>query len=407
MPRSHVLFVDGDADLLQGLRDALRRRRREWDLTFVATAEEALQVLAAQPCDILVTEWRLPQMAGAELLSTAAQHFPAVSRVMLTGQTERQPMLLAHQLAHQTLTKPCATADLQTVLERLLLARERASSQKVRALVGRVTQLPTVTWVHNELLRALRQEACRVDDLAAIVERDPSLTTKVLQLANSICFGEHERLRSVLAATRYLGLEHLAALVMLAQTLQLVDQLPAGHPFDVTRWQRHSMACAALARQRCVEPDHADEAYLAGLLHDLGHVVFRLVCADEWAEILRRHALKEWSVQDGERSVLGVGHAEVGAHLLACWGFEPALVAAVARHHGHAGLLGEALPSPGMQAVIQATRQAQWILDGMDHLPPADDPLRAWLLARTSPDAHDVSRLDELITLLRQPVQAQ
>ncbi|MEA2290412.1 MAG: hypothetical protein QOD55_2409, partial [Solirubrobacteraceae bacterium] len=80
-----ILFVDDDPNVLEGLRDALRSRRREWRMVFVDGGESALAELERDAYDVVVSDMRMPVMDGAELLSRVRRHQPHTVRIVLTG----------------------------------------------------------------------------------------------------------------------------------------------------------------------------------------------------------------------------------------------------------------------------------------------------------------------------------
>ena len=80
-----VLFVDDERLILEGLRDLLRPRRREWQMRFFASAEEALRELACRPADVVVTDLRMPGMDGVTLLQEVSRIAEATVRIVLSG----------------------------------------------------------------------------------------------------------------------------------------------------------------------------------------------------------------------------------------------------------------------------------------------------------------------------------
>ncbi|MGD0835128.1 MAG: response regulator [Polyangia bacterium] len=88
-----ILFVDDDPSILDGLRNALRPQRREWDMTFALGPEEALAKIAAQSFDVVVSDMRMPHTDGATLLAKVKQLQPRAVRIILTGQTEQESVM--------------------------------------------------------------------------------------------------------------------------------------------------------------------------------------------------------------------------------------------------------------------------------------------------------------------------
>jgi HD-like signal output (HDOD) protein/CheY-like chemotaxis protein len=401
MNRKRILFVDDEHDLLQGVRDALRRQRKVWDMHFVTSGQEALALLKTQSFHLMVSDMRMPGMDGAELLTAVAKCYPAMSRIVLTGQATRGQLTRASGLAQQILSKPCDAATLQATIEGLLTAQASANDERVQRLVGRVTSLPSIRWVHQELLAAASSPHFDTGQFAAILETDPGLTVRVLRLSNSACFGGHERLHSVAAAVSYLGMEQVIALVIAAQTFQLLDRKPDDHPFDAVAWQRQAMRLAELARHLCPDPGHAEDAYIAGLLHSVGKVVFMLACPEPFAQALRLVDQEGITESEAEGRAIGVFQEDVGAHLLSCWAFDPAIIAAVAQQHQATPDTSAAdLPSAHPHAVVRATRSANRILEGLRGQPDNATDLREWLLGQEGLPQMEPIKFDRLVDLL-------
>src|SRR5450755_4506465 len=102
-----LLFVDDEPNVLQGLQRQLRPMRNEWDMHFVENGQKALDFMAAQPVDIVVSDMMMPGMDGAQLLSEVVRRHPQTVRLILSGHAEREAVLRLVGPAHQYLSKPC------------------------------------------------------------------------------------------------------------------------------------------------------------------------------------------------------------------------------------------------------------------------------------------------------------
>lgn len=337
MSSARILFVDDEPTVLQGLRDSLRRRRRVWDMVFANGGAEALERLKDGEFDVIVSDMRMPGMDGASLLETVRTQYPDISRIVLSGHSEQDQMLRASKVAHQFLSKPCDRQVLQNTLEQMIAARELAGRREVREMVGRISSLPAVGSIHRELMAASGSENCRMDAIASILERDSGLMIRVLQMANSAFHGRLTELNTAVDAIEVLGLDQIRALVISAQLFQELERSCAIEHFDVRAWQVHSLISGRLASLLCMDPSVSDQAFVAGLLHDIGTVVFVLCRPDDFAELLRSKTQNGSDRVDLERQLMGFCHDEVGAYLLAVWGICPSIANAVRKHHCAAG----------------------------------------------------------------------
>ncbi len=75
-PSLHVLFVDDEQAILDGLRNSLRKERKRWDMSFALGGQQALEAMKQTPADVVITDMRMPGMDGAELLRQIQRDFP-------------------------------------------------------------------------------------------------------------------------------------------------------------------------------------------------------------------------------------------------------------------------------------------------------------------------------------------
>jgi DNA-binding NtrC family response regulator len=115
-----VLFVDDEPNLLDALRRMLSPMRKQWEMEFVSSGREALRHLSETEYDVLVTDVRMPEVSGIELLTEALRFYPQVVRIVLSGTADQGLTLRSIPLAHQYLMKPCSTAVLRATIENAL-----------------------------------------------------------------------------------------------------------------------------------------------------------------------------------------------------------------------------------------------------------------------------------------------
>jgi DNA-binding NarL/FixJ family response regulator len=261
-PVNHLLFVDDDRHVLDGLMRLLRRRRG-WKLTFAASGEAALQVLAEQPIDVVVTDMRMPGMDGAELLTLVQAQYPHVARVVLSGHTEDDAAIRSLTVAHQFLAKPCDTGMLTATLERLTAVPTADRARRVR--VAGVRVLPTPAASHDALMALLHAAAPSAEPIARVVERDVALSARLLHAVSSPFFGHSGRYPSIGDAVVKLGTTLLRELARCGALCRRVDGSEATR---LERANARAVGLGAAAAERV--PERRADAYAAGLLHDIG-----------------------------------------------------------------------------------------------------------------------------------------
>ena len=139
----------------------LRPKRNEWHMTFVGSAQAALDALKAEPCEVVVTDMRMPGMNGAELLEVVQREYPDTIRLILSGQAETESVMKALGVSHQFLSKPCDAEILQGTISRAFALRDLAGSDSVKALVARINKLPALPATYQKLIEVLGEAQLR------------------------------------------------------------------------------------------------------------------------------------------------------------------------------------------------------------------------------------------------------
>ena len=155
MTSLHVLFVDDEQAILDGLRNSLRKERKRWDMTFALGGQQALEEMKKTPADVVITDMRMPGMDGAELLRHIQRDFPAAARIVLSGQAERESIMRALPVTHQFLHKPCDGETLRAVIEQTHALHKLMQNPALTALVGKLERIPGGA-VHLHRARAPR-----------------------------------------------------------------------------------------------------------------------------------------------------------------------------------------------------------------------------------------------------------
>jgi len=116
----NILFVDDEVRLINGLRRMLFRQRDSWGMYFALSGFEALDILSKNSIDILITDMRMPQMDGAELLVKIVEKYPGVIRIILSGHSDEELILKSVRTAHQFIAKPVSAEILVNSINRAM-----------------------------------------------------------------------------------------------------------------------------------------------------------------------------------------------------------------------------------------------------------------------------------------------
>jgi HD-like signal output (HDOD) protein/ActR/RegA family two-component response regulator len=331
-----VLFVDDDSFVLDALQRLLHNMRHEWDMRFAASGEQALRFMAESPADIVISDMRMPHMNGAELLNLIVARHPKTIRIILSGYADLESILECVAGTHQFVAKPCDGETLRGIIRRSLEMDVWLNNDKLQTLVSQLGTIPSLPSLYFKILKELDSEDVALESIGEIIARDPGMTAKILQLANSAFFGLRRNLASPHEAALQLGLETVKSLVLGLHVFSTFESVKVGNFSAESLWQ-HSFATAATARKiaELERQDHriVEDSFTAGLLHDLGRLILLVNLPDQFAEAVALAKDQHLPLVDAERAIFGASHAEVGGYLLGLWGLPISLVEAAVFHH--------------------------------------------------------------------------
>ena len=331
-----ILFVDDDGKVLRGLKRMLFPFAGLWQTEFAGSGAEALAILGKRTFDVMVADLRMPEMNGAQLLAEVAVRFPQMVRIVLSGTLEQDLRLQAALSAHQYLSKPCSPEVLKATLDRTFALRDLLVEPGLRELISRTTSLPSTPAIYVTLMQAVRRTEVTIQEIAAVLAQDAGMTAKILQLVNSSAFGIQRQITNPEDAVLLLGIDSIRALALSASAFSMF-RTHMCQRFSIAVFQEHSAAVASLAqavaKSRNVPKPAMDDAFAAGLLHDVGKLILASNYPDKYEQLLAEAATGDRKITQLEREVFGTTHAEVGSYLLWLWGLPDTVVEAVAFHH--------------------------------------------------------------------------
>src|ERR1035438_12277 len=268
-----ILFVDDEPILLDGLRRMLLPHRTRWDMMFAGGGDAALRMLEACPCDVVVTDLRMPGMDGVQFLERVRDRFPGIVRIILSGHGEKDSTLRAVTVAHQFVEKSCDSVTLLQLIERTSSLAGALQDQTIRRIVGAVGELPCLPRTAAALMRALDNPDVPVSKVGQIVEQDVAISAKVMQLVNSALFGRSQAVATIPNAVSLLGIDILKQLVITAEVFRAFRPERNIQGFSLDQIQSHSHLSATIAARLPLPKAAGPVAAIAALLHDAGKLV--------------------------------------------------------------------------------------------------------------------------------------
>ncbi len=204
-------------------------------------------------------------------------------------------------------------------------------------------KLPSFPQVAAKLLDAFKEDTASLEDLSKIVETDPGLSVRILEIVNSAAYGLGRKIAALSEAMAYLGLDEIKKLAIGMTVFDKLFKSRQSSEFDRLLFWRHCLSVAVLSHEIAKQTDYPEpeEAYVAGLLHDVGKIFLDINGMKNYSEFILQLTTATDQVIENERKFIGLGHDDIGAYLCASWKLPDKLVKVVKYHHqpfGHLDL---------------------------------------------------------------------
>jgi HD-like signal output (HDOD) protein len=215
----------------------------------------------------------------------------------------------------------------------------RDPSTNILGLVNSTIELPTIPEVLVKLNDVIARPDTSAPDVAKVIGADPAVSTNILRIVNSAYYGLQTRVASVSLAVSVLGFNMTKKVALKAAVFSVfAKRREPLQNFDPAGFWKHAVfvgvaARALVARSPAFARTHPEDAYIAGLLHDIGKIILMEKIAPRYLETLRKAAQQGRCESDVEREDFGFTHADVGSVLAIKWSLPEDLATAVRYHH--------------------------------------------------------------------------
>lgn len=325
---------------------------------------DALEQLRRRRFQLIITDIRMPQMDGIALMKEIQT--ANIPTMVLSAMTTSENVMLARKLgAVDFLVK--SSFEKNSFLKRVEKAAGGAPASAAKSSapkpappsgpaaakpaapakpaiptpsltdiekrLKRVDEVKALSFVATEIIQLTSESESSVQELVTLITRDHSITSKVLQLANSAFFRVQRRVRTLDQAVKNIGFSQIRDLAIGVAVIEGFSK-SSGHLNRIEFW-KHSIAAAVIARRMAEMTKYPapETAFLAGLLHDLGRVVFDEYFNEEYQPVLRRAVVDSQTLEQLEHDMLGISHSQLARKMLDRWKLPEALNDAITFHH--------------------------------------------------------------------------
>ena len=204
-------------------------------------------------------------------------------------------------------------------------------NKELETAIMTAADLPTIPVVAIKVMQLIESESATSDELAKIVASDPAVAARVLKISNSSFYGCQRQIQTLSSAIVILGFSTLRSLVVAASVKQVYK------PYGLTEKMlcEHSFAAGLAARiiARETRAVNEEEAFLAGLFHDIGKIIMNTLDRDKFQEVMQHCYNEGIPFEVAERTVYPFSHEEVGAYVIKKWKFPELLTNVILLHH--------------------------------------------------------------------------
>ena len=327
-----ILFVDNDPNTTQKLRKMLNAMCPDWSIETTVSGDEALDLMAKLPFDVIVSDIHIQGMGGIELLGTVSKRHPETVRIIHSEFSDLRSTMIVHQF----LMKPCCAETMKYTIVRTCKLRDLLKNETLRKIVTGIRNLPSLPSLYNLIVEEMQSPEGSLKKVGHLISQDVSMSAKILQLVNSAFFSLPQKVTDPQQASVFVGIETLKSLILSIHLFSSLTKDAELCGFSPVKMWRHSLRTGRLAgdiaRAENADRKVVEEAMIAGMLHDIGKLIL-LKIPQKFKEVMDLVEKTGCTDAEAEFSVMEASHAELGAYLLGLWGLPGDIVESVAFHH--------------------------------------------------------------------------
>jgi HD-like signal output (HDOD) protein len=211
----------------------------------------------------------------------------------------------------------------------------KSGLQRIKKVTESIIGLPTLPTIVSKMIDQVDSPRTSTAALARLIASDQALTAKVLKFANSAYYGFPREISTVNMAIVVLGFNAVKEMGLSLSVFDVFKKTPSNAYFDVTLFWEHSVGCGVAARMlaRTYKPALAGEAFVAGLLHDVGKVILKQYFDTEFAEIIKAQQERNVTLEEAELATIETTHSQIGNWLAEKWNLPELICETIRCHH--------------------------------------------------------------------------
>lgn len=327
-----ILFVDDELQILRALCRVFMDT--DYAIFKAESGQEALDFLKSNYVDMIITDMRMPYMDGYELLSQVKKLYPDIIRIILSGYSDEKVIFkaLEKNIARLYIMKPWENDKLLKTIEEIFKTEEVLISTNLLTLINGTEYLPTIESSYQRILRLIDNGA-DLSKIAEEIERDQSISSKILHVSNSAYF--NAKTWSIKEAITFIGINNTRSLVFSTSIMEGFKAEEIVRKKIEIVW-KHAVITNKLLNYiyiKYLDKSLSDALLLTGLLHNIGIVLLLSNFGEEYLSLIEDARTKRVDVLEFEFDKYQLSHNEAGGYLLKWWEFPSDIVEAAIYHH--------------------------------------------------------------------------
>jgi HD-like signal output (HDOD) protein len=215
------------------------------------------------------------------------------------------------------------------------MVKANPAVQKIKRITESIISLPTLPTVVSKMIELVDNPKTSAASLARLISADQALTARILKLANSAYYGFPREISTVNMAIVVIGFNTVKEMGLSLSVFEVFKDSGPDKSFDTAQFWQHCIGCGSAARliARRFRYQFIGEAFVAGLLHDIGKVILNQYMHDEFTAILTDVAENGALLDEAENAIAGATHSQIGGWLAEKWNLPRIIVDSINHHH--------------------------------------------------------------------------
>lgn len=360
-----IMFVDDETQVLK----ALVRTFMDTDY-YVCCAEsgkQALELMEKDNFDLIVSDMRMPNMDGYQLLCEMKARYPKTLRIILSGYSDERVVLKALQrnIAKFYIFKPWENDNLVKLVDQIFETEKILTDNNLLALINNIDELPTVNTNYQNIISSIDNDG-DVIEISRLIEQDPSITSKLLHIANSAYYGV--KTGSIKQAITYLGLANVRNLILSTSIIDSFSKLKAPEKILQDLWKHAYITNKLLFKvyENFLDKKLPETCMSAGLLHNVGVIFLIQIFKDKHIICIKDVIKSKKSLIKLEYETFGISHHEAGGYLMMWWDLPFPIVETALYHHDP---FNDNIVNKELMYAVHIAERYSWRLMGIDFEP--------------------------------------